>query len=92
MIDKDLLDILACPQNRMPLRLAEASLLARLNRAIADGCITNQVGRPVEDMLEGGLVRQDGALLYPIAANIPVLLPEEAIPLAQLSQSDGRHG
>lgn len=84
MIDKDLLEILACPQNHMPLHLADASLLAKLNRAIGAGRIKNKAGRPVEDSLQEGLVRKDGVLLYPVVDDIPVLLAEEAIVLDQL--------
>ena len=83
MIDKEFLEILVCPQNHMPLELADAALLARLNRAIAEGRITSTAGRPVEDSLQGGLVRQDHALLYPIVDEIPVLLAEEAIALGK---------
>ncbi len=83
MLDKEFLEILVCPQNHMPLRLAGAPLLARLNRAIAGGRIANVAGRPVEASLQGGLVRQDRTLLYPIVDDIPVLLAEEAIALDQ---------
>ncbi|MCH8298607.1 MAG: hypothetical protein IH873_11115 [Chloroflexi bacterium] len=37
MISKELLDLLVCPKNRMPLTLADEELLARLNQAIAAG-------------------------------------------------------
>jgi uncharacterized protein len=85
MIDKELLEVLACPQNRMPLSMADAALLSRINKAIVEGRIKNQSGREIHEELEGGLLRQDGAVLYPIAADIPVLLPEEAISLSQIS-------
>ncbi len=81
MIDKDLLDILVCPENRTPLHLADESLVDRLNRAVAGGTLKNRVGQPVQSPLEGGLVREDGTLLYPIIDGIPVLLTDEAIPL-----------
>ena len=86
MIDRELLAILACPQTHLPLALAEPPLLARLNRAIGGGRIRNGAGRPVETMIEDGLVREDGALLYPIVNDIPVLLAEEAIPLTQMDE------
>ena len=92
MIDKELLEILVCPQSHMPLRLADAPLMARLNRAIAAGRICNEAGRPVEDSLQGGLVRQDRALLYPIMDDIPVLLVEEAIRLDQLDEVQSGKG
>jgi uncharacterized protein YbaR (Trm112 family) len=84
MIDNDFVEILRCPQNRTVLHLADAALLTALNRAIGAGKVKNQAGRAVEDSLEGGLVREDGTLLYPIVDDIPVLLAEEAIPLEDI--------
>ncbi|MGA2068810.1 MAG: hypothetical protein ABSG86_27830 [Thermoguttaceae bacterium] len=84
MIDKEFVETLVCPQNRTPLRLADAPLVAKLNRAIAAGRIVNRAGRPVEDSFQAALVRQDRAMLYPIVDDIPVLLAEEAIALDQL--------
>ena len=84
MINKELLAILVCPTDHTPLRIAEDQLVARLNRAVVAGRVKNQAGRPVEQPLAGGLVRADNALLYPIVDDIPVLLADEAIPLAQI--------
>jgi uncharacterized protein YbaR (Trm112 family) len=84
MIDREFVEILKCPQDHSPLHLADDPLMARLNRAIGAGRVKNQAGRPVEDALQGGLVRQDGSVLYPIVDDIPVLLAEEAIPLGQV--------
>jgi uncharacterized protein YbaR (Trm112 family) len=84
MINKELLPILVCPTDQTPLRIATDQLLARLNRAIAAGRVKNQAGRSVEQPLAGGLVRADNTLLYPIVDDIPVLLLDEAIPLAQI--------
>jgi len=87
MIDKDLLKILVCPENRTPLRLADESLVDRLNRAVAAGMLKNRVGQAVQSPLEGGLVREDGTLFYPIIDGIPVLLLDEAIPLEPAQKS-----
>ncbi len=84
MLDKEMLSILVCPVDHTPLTLADDQLLTRLNRAIAAGRMHNKAGHAVEKALEGGLVRADGDLLYPIIDDIPVLLAEEAIPLSQL--------
>jgi uncharacterized protein YbaR (Trm112 family) len=89
MIDQEFLETLVCPQNRTPLRLADARLLGKLNRAIAAGRICNKAGRLVQDSLAAGLVRQDHAWLYPIVDDIPVLLADEAIALDQLGERGG---
>ncbi len=82
MIDAELLKILCCPETQQPVRLAEAALVEKLNRVIAAGGLKNRVGQPVKESLDGGLVRADGKFLYPIHQEIPVMLVDEAIPLA----------
>lgn len=84
MIDKELLDVLVCPKDRVPLVMADETLLARVNEAIAAGQVENLGGRTIEEPLQGGLVRTDKTLLYPIVDEIPVLLADEAIPLQKL--------
>ena len=84
MIDEKLLDILACPDNHTSLSLADERLLAKLNEAISAGKLKNKAGQPVEEPVEGGLVREDRTLLYPIVDGIPVLLIDEALPLDQV--------
>ena len=81
MIDKDLLEILACPETHQPLREASADELAAVNAKIAAGGAKNVGGNAVEGELEGGLVREDGQVLYPIREEIPVLLVDEGIAL-----------
>lgn len=81
MIDPQLLAILVCPETHTPLRVADEALLARLNRQAAEGKLRNRIGRPVEPPIQGGLVREDGALLFPIVDGIPVMLIDEAIPI-----------
>ena len=79
MIEKELLELLVCPENHTPLHLADDLLLADLNRAIADGNVKNKAGEPVKEPLEAGLLREDGTVLYPIVDDIPVMLVDEAI-------------
>ncbi len=84
MIDAELLKILVCPENKTPVALAEDALVAQLNAAIEAGKLNNRAGEPVKERIDGGLVREDQAYLYPIRDDIPIMLIDEAIPLAQL--------
>jgi uncharacterized protein YbaR (Trm112 family) len=81
VIDKDLLEILACPQTHQPLAVADASLLETVNARIRGGTAKNAGGKPVTEPLAEGLVRQDGKLVYPVRDGIPVMLVDEGIPL-----------
>jgi uncharacterized protein YbaR (Trm112 family) len=83
VIDKDLLEILACPETHQPLREADEALVAKVNARIAAG-LDNVGGKRVEGEIDGGLVREDGAVLYPIRDDIPVLLIDEGIRLEGL--------
>ena len=81
MIDKDLLEILACPETHQPLAQADAAAVEALNTSIAAGKVTDVGGEPVTEAIEGGLIREDGKIVYPIRASIPVLLIQAGIPL-----------
>jgi uncharacterized protein YbaR (Trm112 family) len=83
-IRPQLLEILRCPETRSPLRLAGDDLVARLNQAAAAGNLRNVVGSSVSEPLDGGLVREDGRVLYPIIEGIPRLLVDEGIPIEPL--------
>lgn len=84
MISKELLELLVCPENRTPLAEADAALVKRLNDAIAAGALNNRGGQRVEQPCDGALVRADGAMAYLVVDGIPVMLVDEAVPLAQL--------
>ena len=83
MIRTELLKMLVCPENRSSLSIASSDLIARLNRAIALGRLQNRAGEKLKTPLEGGLLRADQSLLYPIMDDIPMLLVDEAIYLDQ---------
>jgi len=83
MIDQSLLDILVCPETKQPLRVADADLLQKLNASIEAGSVKNRAGEPVTAGLVEALVREDGAALYPVRDDIPIMLIDESIPLPQ---------
>ena len=87
MIDQELLDILACPEDKTPVKLAEASLIEEINRRIEAGSLKNRAGNAVEKKIDGGLIREDGKYLYPIEDEIPIMLIDEAIPLDGIAAS-----
>lgn len=77
----DLLPCLCCPETRQTLAVADADLLARLNARVARGELRNKAGEVVTEKLDGGLIRADEQVLYPVRQDIPVLLVDEGIPL-----------
>lgn len=81
-MDSSLLEFLCCPDDRSALRMATPAELAAANAKIAAGGMKNRGGAAVSDALSDGLVREDGRWLYPVREGIPVLLIDEAIPLA----------
>ncbi|MFY4729723.1 Trm112 family protein [Nitrospira sp. BLG_2] len=83
-LDKELLAILCCPATKQAVSLAEESLIQKLNAAVARGELKNLGKRPVSVELDGGLIRADRKILYPVRDNIPVMLIEEGIPLEQI--------
>jgi uncharacterized protein YbaR (Trm112 family) len=85
MVDPELLEILVCPETRQPVHEAEPDLVRRLNAAITAGSVKNAAGEPVREPVEGGLVREDRRVVYPVREGIPIMLIDEAIGLAQLS-------
>lgn len=80
-IDKELLAILCCPDTKQDVTLADEALIARLNDQIGRGELKNKAGQAVTEKLDGGLVRADKRILYPVRDDIPVMLIEEGIPL-----------
>ncbi len=79
-IDKDLLNILACPETKKDLEEADPAVIDKINAAIREGRIRNKAQEKVTHPIDGGLFRVgDRSCLYPIRENIPVLLVEELI-------------
>jgi len=80
-IDKDLLAILCCPETKQDVAIAAEVLIGQLNELIRKGTLKNKAGQAVTEKLDGGLLRADQKILYPIREDIPVMLIEEGIPL-----------
>ncbi len=80
-IDPTLLEILCCPETKQAMTLLDAASLEILNRKIANGELQNKGGNVVKESLDGGLIRSDKKVTYPIREMIPIMLIEEGIPL-----------
>jgi uncharacterized protein len=85
MIDQELLKILVCPENKTPVALADDALMGKINAAIEAGTLKNRAGQKVEEKADGGLVREDKQYVYLIRDDIPIMLIDEAVPMAQVS-------
>lgn len=83
MVDTELLKILVCPENKTPVNEADAALIEKINTAIAAGTVKNRAGDTVDQAIDGGLVREDGAYLYAVRDDIPIMLIDESLPLSQ---------
>jgi uncharacterized protein YbaR (Trm112 family) len=78
-LDKDLLAILACPETKEPVALADAALVGRVNAAIVAGKVKSRDGQSVTRTMDAALVRQDRKVLYPVRGGIPIMLIDESI-------------
>ncbi len=85
MVDAELLSILVCPENKTPVRLADESVMSKINSAIAAGTLKNRAGETVAEKADGGLVREDNTYLYLIRDDIPIMLIDESILLSQVA-------
>ena len=81
-ISEQLLEILRCPASKAPLRPLSDEEIAELNARIKNEAVTYQDGSAVESPLAEGLITEDGATVYRIDENIPVMLVEMGIPTA----------
>jgi uncharacterized protein YbaR (Trm112 family) len=86
-IDAQLVQVLVCPDDLTPLRLALDEQVKLTNQAIAKKRVHNRAGALVREPVDGLLVREDGQYGYAVRADIPVMLIEESIPLNQFNRS-----
>ena len=85
MIDPELLALLVCPETHQDVALATPGEIALLNEAIREGRVRTAGGSPVDQPVEGALIRQDRYIAYPIRDDIPVMLVAEGLSLSQVN-------
>ena len=78
-LDPQLLTILCCPESKQEVTLLDHVLLEKLNKKIETGGLHNKGGSVVKEKLDGGLIRADQIMVYPIRDGIPIMLIEEGI-------------
>ena len=78
-INQQLLDCLVCPVSRQKLHQADQATVDALNALIAQGQLANKQGVNMNRPLDGGLIRGDKTVIYPVYDDIPNLLADEAI-------------
>lgn len=78
---QSLLEILCCPKTRQPLRQLSLDEIRQLNEKIASGKLSYADGNPVDKALTEALITEDGQTVYRVDDDIPIMLPEKAIPL-----------
>jgi uncharacterized protein YbaR (Trm112 family) len=86
-ISADLLEILCCPDSKVPVEMLPADKLAALNARIAAGEATYVDGGKIEQPLQEGLITTDGKTVYRIDDDIPVMLVDKGIPTRQFGGS-----
>ena len=89
-MDRKLLDLLCCPTTRQPLAVLDARGLEALNRAISAGQVKRADDTVQAEPLREALVTHDRKTVYRVEDGIPVLLAEEAIATAQVSEFASR--
>lgn len=85
MVDKELLDILCCPETKQDVTLLDNSSVEKINKQIKQGTVKNRAGEPVKEFIDAGLIREDKKYVYPIREDIPIMLIDEAIPYDQFA-------
>lgn len=89
-MDRKLLDLLVSPDTRQPLAQLESAGLDALNRAISAGAVARTDGSAQTEALREALVTRDRKQVFRVEDGIPVLLADEAIDTAQITDFPGK--
>ena len=85
MISEDLLSVIACPETKQGLVIADNTIVQKINDLIEQGELLNRSKQKVTEKIDGGLIqKEDRKYLYPIRDEIPILLIDQSIPLDSL--------
>ena len=83
-ISQELLEILCCPESKVPVEMMIDSQVVLLNSLVAAGKVKYADGNAVDKPLSEGLITTDGQTIYRIDDDIPVMLIDQAIVTSQL--------
>ncbi len=85
-IDKELLDILCCPETKVELSVLTQERIDAVNKQISGGSVTFKDGKAVKEPLQEALITVDEKTIYRIDDEIPIMLVEMGIPTDQLGK------
>ena len=91
-MNSEFYESLRCPKTQQTLSLIGSKELEELNTAISSGELLFMDGRSVSQPLDGGLMREDKALLFPIHKELASLLMSEAISAALIAPDTSSSG
>jgi uncharacterized protein YbaR (Trm112 family) len=87
MLQSKLIGLLRCPEDGSELTPASDDDLRAVNALIRSRRLVNRAGRTLDEPIDGGFVRAAGDILYPVIHQIPILIRDEGIELAQLNSA-----
>ncbi len=79
MIPEEFLSILACPETKQGLSVAEIDLRDKVIARVGEGSLLNLSGIKVDGPVTDVLIREDKQVIYIVRNGIPILLVEEGI-------------
>ena len=88
MINKELLDILCCPETKQDIEYIEGDVIKKINAEIKSGALKNRGDEIVKEPIDAGLLREDRKFIYPIREDIPIMLINEGIPFEPFDKKE----